>query len=328
MSGKTRPNIELPFVEPWFATYHNLASPGVIAKNNPSADNWYFNHSIQIWCNPENLHKGSDGKISIYMGRSDDMPFLERIYFNTRFLRNCAMEVIQSMLEQQFYVVFWGVDDYYVEGKSGYQKHHFNHDGLIRGVDNETKEYMMCAYDEQQTYRSFRTSQIGFMKGMMSGLDTIGYGWLIAVRCRPAAAIDLDVPHIKQELHNYLHSAPGPEEKYVYGLDGIPHIIGYLGRLKDGEIPFEGNDPRVFRLIWEHKRCMAARIIAVEKHCGLSHELSNAYAPLMDLANNIRFVHMKYSMTGNNRLLDKIKEQLLELTKKESELLLALHDKI
>ncbi len=70
------------------------------------------------------------------------------------------------MLENGYYVLFHGVDDYYVKGKSWYKEKHFGHDGLICGVDNETKEYIIAAYDKQWIYRTFKTPQRGFAAGV------------------------------------------------------------------------------------------------------------------------------------------------------------------
>ncbi len=247
MTRKKRESIELPFSMPWFITYHQHAGPGVVAKNNPTADNWFFNKAIQLYSKTDNLFatSGASAKVSIYGGFSGEIPFLEKHWTQTRFLRNCVNEVIQSMLENGYYVLFHGVDDYYVKGKSWYKEKHFGHDGLICGVDNETKEYIIAAYDKQWIYRTFKTPQRGFAAGVRAIIDENRNGGLMSIKCLPYK-VELNVSEIKQELLLYLNSALEPNEQgEVFGVAVTPYVIEYINRLKTGEIPYEKIDKRI-----------------------------------------------------------------------------------
>ena len=329
MSIKRRSNIEFPFIQPWFATYHE-GCMGVIAKNNPASDNWFFNKAILLCTRPKILFadSGSSAKVNVYGPHTGAIPFLQNVWLQANFLRNCVKEVIQTMLEQGYYIRFSGVDDYYVEGKSWYKKKHFSHDGMICGVDNDTKEYIIAAYDSQWVFRAFRTPQAGFVKGYKSIIDNGGTATLNAAKCLDVP-VELNISEIKEGLISYLNATSEPNEKdEVFGAAVIPYVIEYLNRLKSGEIPHERIDKRIFRLIWEHKNCMLARLKAVENHCGLSNEASMAYSPIVKTADNIRFAYMKHCAKQNDGLLEQIKDKLLEMTETEVGLLQAFCERI
>ena len=94
----------------------------------------------------------------------------------------------------------------------------------------------------------------------------------------------------------------------------------YIDKLKDGSIPYEKMDWRALRPIWEHKKCMLERIKAVEKKNGWTDELSTCYAPIVEKANRIRMMYAMYHKNHNDKLLDKIRDGLLDVAKKDKAL--------
>ena len=82
-----------------------------------------------------------------------------------RFLQEHVHELICKLIDNGYYVNFDGVDDYYLENKSWYQRRHFCHDGLIYGYDEAQKTYDVYAYDSNWSYRGFKICQDSFVKG-------------------------------------------------------------------------------------------------------------------------------------------------------------------
>lgn len=321
-------NVELPFQMPRFTTYHFLASPGVVAKNNVTSDYWYFNHAIQIYGAPtllqgDTFHAG----VSLKCGDMWDMPFLEKEYFNTKFLRHCIHEVIVAALENGYYVYIWGIDDFYVEGKTFYKQRHITHDTLICGVNHEAQEYSLAAYDISWRYSCFSTSQKGVIDGIQSTIAQGKCGDLVAVRSSKDI-IELDVSNIKQELMDYLDTPEVKSREAVLGMHVNSYLSNYLSLLKAGGIKNGRSDRRIFQFIWEHKKCMQDRIIAVETECKLSNEISIAYAQIVALADFVRLMYMRYYINHNDQILVVIQEKLKELTEREAYLLRSLCEKI
>ena len=328
MRIKNRCNVELPFQMPRFITYHFLASAGVVAQNNEAADIWYFNNAISVFCAPgllkgDTYHPG----ISLTIGNIWDMPFLEKEFFGTNFVKNCTREIIDAALEQGYYVSIWGIDDYYVEGKTMYKQRHMTHDCLICGAEYETKQYLIAAYDIQWRYRRFSTSQKGVIAGLRAVSNQGKYGELVAVRCNDER-IRLDIPHIKRELAVYLNTPAVKPEENALGIHAFLRLSEYLELIKTGEITNEGIDRRIFQFMWEHKQCMLDRIMTVEADCKLSDEISTAYAPLVSLSDFIRRMYMKYCAKRNDQTINAIQEKMKQLIDDEAYLLRSLCEQI
>ncbi len=68
-----------------------------------------------------------------------DDPCLEKICYPVRFLNGHLHSLIHNLVDAGYFVYFFGVDDYYVPGKSWYRERHFDHDGMIFGYDQENE---------------------------------------------------------------------------------------------------------------------------------------------------------------------------------------------
>ena len=329
MTKAKRQNVSLPFEMPRYSSYHWLADAGVPAKNNPTSDVWYFNNTVPIHCNPALFQVQTFyPNVQVARGNIWDLPFLEKVHFQSRFVKNCSREIIQSLLEQGFYAHFWGADDYYIPGKSWYKRKHLGHDGLLCGVDNDTGEYSLAAFDTGWRYCLFQTTQRGVAAALKQNVERQGWGELVGVKCDPNYVVELDVPLIKKELEEYLSAPPFNRDDTTTGISVHDALSEYLDTFKAGETPHERSDRRIFRMMWEHKSCMLDRIKAVEAHCGLDDEISAEYATLVELSDQIRFIYMKYCSNRNDRLIDGIQELLREVAGKEAQPLSRLCEKI
>lgn len=316
--------VMLPYVEPMYSTYHWLASAGIPAKQNDTSDNWYYNNTVEWRCTRKFLQGFTTPEMSLSCGNIWNMPFLDKIGVNTRFARRCALDIIKTMIDDGFYVAFSGVDDYYIKGKSWYKEQHFNHDGLIIGYDDENGMLSIAAYDQRWIFTVFETPQECFVEAMTVLCDKGTYGGLHAVKAKNDPQ-EINIKNIYNELKKYLSSTisdyPLDNPEVVWGIVVYDFLCMYLDKLADGSIPYERRDRRVFRLVWEHKKCMLGRIRAVEELCGLSNELSSAYEELVDLADKVRFIYSKFVLKYSSKHLEKMQLLLMDIKRSELDLL-------
>lgn len=316
--------VMLPYVEPMYSTYHRLSCAGIPAKQNITSDIWYYNNTVEWYCTRKFLQGFTTPEINLESGGIWEISFLEKSGVDARFARRCATDVIKAMIDEGFYVAFSGVDDYYVKGKSWYKEQHFNHDGLITGYDDENGTLSIAAYDQRWVFTVFETPQESFIEAMTFFCDKGVYGGLYAVKAKDEAQ-ELDVQRIYKDLKTYLSSGI---DEYVLdspdaacGIVVYDYICMYLDKLTDGSIPYERSDRRVFRLIWEHKKCMLERIKAVEKQYGWDDSLSKKYEEVVNLSDKARFIYAKFVIKYSNTALEKIQVILIKIKKLELDLL-------
>lgn len=314
----------LPYAEPMYSTYHELASAGIPVKQNKTSDNWYYNNTVDWNCNRTFLSGLTTPEINLNSGNMWYMPFLEKSGISTQFARRCVLDIIKTMLDDGFYVSFGGVDDYFVKGKSWYQERHYNHDGLIIGYDDEKETFSIAAYDQRWIFTVFETPQNCFAEGMKAMCDQGIYSAIHALKVTDDIQV-LDLSNIYNQLKTYLASNlstyPLDSPGFVHGVMVYDYLCMYLDKLADGSIPYERKDRRIFRLVWEHKKCMLERIRAVEQECGWENRLSASYEEVVKLSDQARFIYSKFVLKYSSTNLERIQVLLMQIKKLESELL-------
>ena len=311
-------SVNLPFKMPMFSTYHNIAGAGVVAANNPTSDIWYYNNAIQWRCiKPGNIDYQS---LDLQMLHASvwDMPFVDKTDTSLRFIRKYIAEIIEDIISESCYVIFGGVDDYFIEGKSGYRQRHFAHDGLITGFDSERRVFTMAAYNTNFFYKVFETPYDGFINGVNYMCDRKKYGIITAAAARNEIQT-LDVSHIKEEIFQYMQTSTVNGSygempiEVVYGSGVYDCIILYLECFENHLYAIDNEIQIVFKLIYEHKRCMFNRIKYVEAFFKFDNFFSEAYKQVVKISEIARMAIIKFGLTREIRLIETVKKHITKM---------------
>ncbi len=322
----------LPTRVPIYSTYHYQMIPGVVAGETTQMMNWYYNNCIMLSCIRDFLKKEGDFAVRVEVENTNrmDNPHFERIEYNLRFMKSHVHQVIKNMLNEGFYVDFNEIDDYYIQGKSWYGQRHFMHDGLICGYDDEDRTYSIMAYDSSWLCRLFKSPQRCLEEGMNSFVENGNYGIISAVKVIPFTE-QLNLKKIKEKLKAYLCTQMDmfPLNEYwpdVFGI-AVHQFIGiYLDMLYHGDIPYNKKDRRIFRLIWEHKKCMYERIKAIENALQQPGNISSQYLSVVQISDQIRFMYAKFFLKQDNEVLRIMRAKLLDMSDLEEKILKKLVD--
>ncbi len=316
--------VELPLVEPMGSTFHYQAQSTAVIADNPSIRNWILNEVIMLRCTTEFLSGLTTPQIGICQSSWKDNPYLELVPFDTRFTKGFIHPIIRELLDNGYYVSFRGVDDYYVEGKSWYQRRHFEHDGLICGYNREDKTYCVYAYDSDWKYQKFWTPQKAFEAGRMAMVEKGCYGEVSGIKPMdkqvefdPAVAVH----SIREFLNNNRRKYPKTTQGEVLGI-AVQHFIAmYIDRLYEGAISYARMDWRILRLIWEHKKIMLERIEKIEQALHLNNRTSAAYKRIVSEADAIRMLYASHHMRRRDAVLPTISHRLREFSDSERRIL-------
>ena len=315
---------ELPLVDPMYSTYQFQGVATAILRNNPSIRNWYLNHAIILNCTRRFLNGFTSPNLQIVDSSWDDCPYLEKRRITMQFLDGHIHYVIRNLINAGYYVYFYGVDDYYVEGKSWYHERHFSHDGCICGYNQEDKTYCIYAYDKDWVYRKFWTTQKSFDAGKKAMFKTGVFGELCAIKPTEEEIVfssETALDKITEYLDSTLEKYPETSDDTAYGIVVHDYVAKYLDKLYDGSIPYERMDRRVFRIIWEHKKVMYERIKLIESELSLDTEISEAYKNVVKEADNCRMLYASHHMKRRDVSLPIIQKKLLSIKAREQELL-------
>ena len=316
--------VELPLVSPMYSTYHHQGSATAIIKDNMSMRNLYLNQNMNLKCSKKFLKGYTSPQIIIVDAGCLDNPYFDTRWISSRFTKGYINPIIRELIDNGYYVVFFEVDDYYIEGKTWYKERHFPHDGLICGYDQNDKTYCIYAYDSNWIYRKFWISQKDFNAGRVAMRKKGVYSRICALKVGKEQ-IDFSpkiaLKNIKEYLDSNLEKYPFDSEEDAYGMIVHKYIAEYVYKLYKGDIPYECMDKRVFRLIWEHKKIMLERIEKIEQCLHLSGQVSEKYQGLIAETDLIRMLYASHHMKRRDSVLPIIKNKLLKIMECEKELL-------
>lgn len=321
--------VELPLLEPLYSTYHYQGIATAAVTKNPTIRNWYLNKAAVLSCNLKFLNGYTTPGITVLLSSWDDTGNFEKRWYPMEFLRGHTNTVIRNLIDSGYYVVFGGVDDYYVKGKSWYKERHFSHDGIICGYDQEEKTYCIYAYDSNWIFQKFWTPQSSFEAGRKIMFKDGKYGFICGIKPKMVNiefSVGMALNAIKEYMDSCIKKQPDKNEDRVYGIDVHDYIAKYVGKLYDGTIPYERMDRRVFRLIWEHKKVMYERICCIESHLNLQNRISEKYKTIVEQADNMRMLYASHHMRRRDSILPIIQKKLLLLKIEEEKLLKELLD--
>ncbi len=323
--------VMLPYVEPMYSTYHFLSNAGIPAKQNETSDIWYYNSTVKWYCSREFLHGKTSPDLNLTCGNIWSVHFLEKSGVRTNMVRMCTVEIVKTILDDGCYVEFGGIDDYYIKGKTMYGQRHYYHDGLIVGYDDEKETFSIAAYDQRWIFTVFETPQECFAQAVNESCEQGAVGYLHAIKAKKDPIL-LKPEFIYGDLKAYLnstvdgYSTDGSDR--VWGIEVYNYLEMYLDNIIDGSIPRDQVDQRIFRLIWEHKKCMLGRIKAIEEYYEWDDSLSQMYEEVVTKSNQARMLYCKYTVDTFSRSLIRIQAILLKIKTLEIDVLTKLFDKL
>ena len=294
-----------------------------VISSNPSIRNWYLNNAVVLRCNREFMGKFSSPGICIKNSSFMCNPYLNKIELPLKYISDLKKTII-NLLSDGYYIFYDGIDDYYVEGKTWYKSRHFIHDGLIFGYDFNDSKYHIYSYDKNWLLRSFETPAKGLSLGKNSSFKKGYFGKFYGIKPK-SKQIDIDIEQIKHEITEHLDSSwnkyPAHIIDYAFGTVVHEYMALYLYKLIIGAVPYESMDWRIFRVLWEHKKIMLERIIAVEKELLMDNSISEQYKSILKTADTMRMLYATHHMKRRDSLLSTIHKMLLDLNESEKSIL-------
>ena len=116
------------------------------------------------------------------------------------------------------------------------------------------------------------------------------------------------------------------ETTAVWGLQVYDWLTEEISGLpRHSELGLSGDLVNSFRVLWEHKKCMVARIQYLCKHGHLQEEKASCdvYADIERRMNKVRLVMMRWSISRRDGTLERVKSWIQEIAELESEVLRA-----
>ncbi len=218
--------------------------------------------------------------------------------------------IVKDMLDQGLYQL-GSFDEYYIPGKSRYQKGHFIHNNLIYGYDDGEGCFLSIGYLEGAHYKPFRVAYPDFVSSMANAQKKL-LGLLFTAYA-PNPVCQFEPERYRRILHDYLTSR---------NMDGSDNQFG-IACLASLALEAEGMktagdrvlDIRRYRCLREHFQ-MTFRGLGLLEQDGIPADLAR-YAALVDQSSSAMMLGLKYNVSRRPEVLDRLAGLLRRLDEEE-----------
>ena len=315
---------KLPIFKPFYSVYHEQANGTAILSKNDNAKNWYLNECMNLRCDRHFLYSHTAPNVLIARSSYKLNPFLKKEGFNTKYFGDSLHEVIHKLIDDGYYVVLDGVNEYFANKVYNKKTQPLSADGLIYGYDDRKNIYNVLAYNENHEHTSFNVVQSCFSKANDLAIKNGDSGILYGIKSDGKKHIFsplLVIRHFAEYLNSSLEIFSPDIAEEAYGTVVHDYIGMYLDGLYDGSIFYKQQNPNIFLVLSEQKRFMLERLIRLETELSMDNKISNEYSEIVKISEELINLYDSYCKMRQDNILPIMKEKILYMKQQEETLL-------
>lgn len=287
---------------------------------------WLFSNFIQLSCDVTNL----DRRLEFHYGLLKHWNCNNFHYFfdANRFMARDIIEMggikyVKRCLDQGKYIET-KLDQYYIEEREEYDTFHHFHQNLVYGYDDRDKSLAVVGYDKTGKLTKTKIKYRDFKKSLEEDETVL---FQVITYEQDAYHFRFSGKYVKSMIQEYLDgNNSGEKLQHLVPLMERSYGIKIYDELMSGQgLEVLIADRRVAHVLWEHKRCMAARIdylVAIgilEENIG--RDLAAEMQSISDLVFDMKNILLKYQMRPERKDDVKIRKYLQEIYERERECL-------
>lgn len=315
MNGKI-----LPIVMPPIETYQSLSFVmGVLLAYDNLKHIMYSNY-ISVRCNDSSSFEYVNLEFAEAMWNDyRKMGIAEMNLYHIKNIDKKACEnFLKERIDQNNYLLFYSIDDYFLSYTDEYMKVHNRHDTYVYGYD-ETSFYIMAYKDFKLHLFCIPTDEI--VNGLYSPLYHFENLSFCTFRPRDDVNVQIKYDVAVEKLNKYIQG--GRINGKIYGIDTYKVILKCID---SSIILCEQNckrdiDLKVFRMLWEHKKMINNTIKKIGEDINSFEITIKEYDKLEQQAQILLCLVMKYNITGRKKILINIKNKIISLRQLEKSIL-------
>jgi hypothetical protein len=327
----------LPVGQPGVITYLHHAYPlSIAAGAGLYHSNWLFNNYVQLRCARELVGAAAITEFDFYLlpthfSRFGDFLRMPQLFASLLWTRR--EEIIPAVIrgiDQGWYLQI-PLDEFYIPCRAAFGKRHYIHELLVFGYDAEARTLKILGFDDRM---EFGEQQIAFreLEDAIALADTSSHydpGGVRLYRHVASERYPADPSMATEFLTDYCEERDSSQrframlparDGYVYGFGVYAPLAAFYGTLRERP---EAMDIRPLQLLWEHKKCMAERLARWVELEWLPPDdpALGSYAAIVEQANGLRLLGLKYWVSQQPAVLERVSTRLLALRDREREVL-------
>lgn len=329
----------LPVTYPMITSYTQHAHLLSILSNYGHTYPWIFSNYIQLYCNEDYKHNWGDFYFPFpYELRPSDTCkwiFTQKIHrevVNYKW-ENIINFIVESISSNNY--VHTMINYFYVPLSSRYNKVHLHHDILVYGFDLDEEVLYVSDFFIAGKYSYEKIKISDFIKAYSTYNLTTNPDYLNEMvylyKFNPNFDYKFNIRNISNSIKCYLYSTT-PEywdsynsdnrDDIVFGMDIYTTLKNYITRSKT--ICESNIDNRPFYMLYDHKRIMLLRLNYLYEHeyyKNYNSENIIGFNKIESQAKDVVNLIVKYNISKNNTILDKVVDILSIIENNEKNIL-------
>lgn len=327
-------------VQPALYSYLHHAYPLSVMPEHPNYLHWLHSHYIQLSADPEFFNHLDEHIFVNYYQPMHTHHYNELLHLKiltTDLLdrMKTGMELVhffKQSIDQGEYVYLF-LDEYYLPGKAMYQQHHFAHDTLLYGYDEDKQVFHTLGFNQNYEYGPTEIGFDSFLESYRMADRSHEYYTkeIVLYRLNKDRTYTFDIQLVMDSLEDYVLSRNSSERyraiaapnKHAFGIQVYGEFIKYLQLLKSNSEIYRNIIP--IHLLWEHKKMMVDRFAYMKQqgYFSLSDQLTQKVQEIEREAFQIRKLFYKYAffLKEDTSLLEGTMQRIDALAVKESQVL-------
>ncbi|WMJ86462.1 hypothetical protein [Anaerocolumna sp. MB42-C2] len=339
----------LPMQYPQITCYPFHANLLSVVGNYQESIPWFYNYYIQL-----EVKRNYENGVRLDFYTTLLWKCCPWIYFQ-RLSRDFILRKWDSIIDfiidsiDLGYYVYFIANYFYIPISKNYNQYHKVHDIFIFGYDKNTQMFDVADFFRDGIYEYAKVpfsciniaynslSECSKQHDWLNGVELISFFKRSEYHNNKELDYRFDPALVKSFICDYITSSNTlekykiPTEKWkrnwVYGVEIYDFLIEYLEQLSSNKVPF---DTRPFAVLNDHKKLMMMRIKFMGENSFLYNwkDLYQDYSNVLNRASILKGLWIKYSISSDKKLLNRMILIINEIKKIEIDVLTSLCNNI
>ncbi|GGG07255.1 hypothetical protein GCM10010912_59890 [Paenibacillus albidus] len=240
------------------------------------------------------------------------------------------IQFIKESIDDNNYIVL-DVDEFYLPCSQRYQKKHFIHHTMICGYDDETLDFLIYGFYNQQKYSLRYVEYKDLEKAFLHSISAIDSRYIHLITYNENYSLNnfrYNINLFKDQLYYHYNSifAPALNPEVSFNLNSAENLstgLEIYNKLIEFYSMDFNNDHRPIYTLYEHKKFMnlKLRYLKENKYFIFSEKVYQGYEKLEIKTQSLLFLYIKYNVTKNSEIPQRCIEALSRIRDDERELL-------
>lgn len=313
----------LPLAAAPIETYQGTSFILSVILSYENMGNAYFNNYINIRCN--NTYDSVKVNLDFTGVSGDDYREKGLAEINRYFIKNIHQDnfhgFMRERIDQENYLLFFGVDEYYLSYSEYFQKKHRLHDTYVYGYDADS--FCMMAYKDRKLSR-FQLPMQELLRALYCQDRPMEIISFFTFRPSHSAIEVISFEKIKQSFYEYYHSeySGNGSQTAIYGMNTYNILIKCaetaISEFNNDAYPM---DLRPFRAFWEHKKVFKDHILKMSEKIVFDRRVYGMMDEIERQSSIIFKLMIKHKLNSDVQILERVAAYLMQLKEKEERLI-------